>query len=65
MGNGSILSLLQSAIDGGVNIPPTFQQVLSANAMLGNSNNTLYGLLAEVRKNIQELLSVIFILPFK
>lgn len=48
-GQTALASILQLAIDEGIETPPTFQQVLSVNTMLGGTNNTLTGLLAKER----------------
>lgn len=54
-GQTPLAAVLQSAIDDGIDAPPTFQQVLSVNTMLGNTRSTLSGLLAEAKKKYPEV----------
>ena len=54
-GQTPLAAVLQSAIDDGIDAPPNFKQVLSINTMLGNTGNTLSGLLAEARKKYPDV----------
>ncbi|WP_226068286.1 hypothetical protein [Dickeya zeae] len=48
-GQTPLAYVLNAAITGGIDKRPEFKHVLSVNTMLGNTNNTLTGLLAEAR----------------